>query len=305
MKDKIIVILGFDMETDIGSWTPYYRGVLEGTPKILQLLSRKKVKATFFFTGETAEKYPEIVRNVAEEGNEVGCHSLFHETVGDELFPIPGVKPLLPEEVPFRLKKATEIVENALGDKVVSFRAPRLWGSTIMIRSLEDLGYKVDASYPLYFYGERLTPYYPSRDDWTKEGDMKILEIPNFADMSIKSEDQYGRDRDQWPKFRTEGAEKLMIHVRNHVKYVMERGLPVVLCFYFHPWEFIKIPKGPIRVSPEGSVLPDEYLIKNCGDYALAQLERLIDYLKSMDAIFMEARELADNWDSIKSKLKK
>ena len=305
MKDKIIVILGFDMETDIGSWTPYYRGVLEGTPKILQLLSRKKVKATFFFTGETAEKYPEIVRNVAEEGHEVGCHSLFHETVGDELFPIPGVKPLLPEEVPFRLKKATEIVENALGDKVVSFRAPRLWGSTIMIRSLEDLGYKVDASYPLYFYGERLTPYHPSRDDWTKEGDMKILEIPNFADMSIKSEDQYGRDRDQWPKFRTEGAEKLMIHVRNHVKYVMERGLPVVLCFYFHPWEFIKIPKGPIRVSPEGSVLPDEYLIKNCGDYALAQLERLINYLKSMDAIFMEARELADNWGSIKSKLKK
>jgi len=305
MNSRIIVVFGFDMETDIGSWTPYYRGVSEGTPKILELLSRKRIKATFFFTGEAAEKHPSIVRRVVEEGHEVGCHSLYHETVGDELFPIPGVKPLLPEEVPFRLKKATEIVEKALGDKVVSFRAPRLWGSTVMVLSLEDLGYKADVSYPLYFYGERLTPYHPSRDDWTKEGDMKILEIPNFADMSIESRDKYGRDRDQWPKFRTEGAEKLMIHVRSHVKYVGDKALPAVLCFYFHPWEFVEMPKGPIRVSPEGSVLPDEYLIKNCGGYALTQLEKLIDCLKSMGAVFMEARELAEEWDSIKSDLRK
>jgi peptidoglycan/xylan/chitin deacetylase (PgdA/CDA1 family) len=305
MGSRIIVVFGFDMETDIGSWTPYYKGVLEGTPKILDLLSRERIKATFFFTGEAAEKHPNIVRRVAEEGHEVGCHSLYHETVGDELFPIPGVKPLLPEEVPFRLKKATEVVEKALGDKVVSFRAPRLWGSTVMVRSLEDLGYKADVSYPLYFYGERLTPYHPSRDDWTKEGDMEILEIPNFADMSIESRDEYGRDRNQWPKFRTEGVEKLMIHVRNHVKYVRDRGLPVVLCFYFHPWEFVEMPKGPIKVSPEGSVLPEEYLIKNCGDYALTQLEKLIDCLKSMEAVFMEARELAEKWDSIKSNLRR
>ncbi|MEM1569630.1 MAG: hypothetical protein QXM89_03245 [Candidatus Bathyarchaeia archaeon] len=163
-----------------------------------------------------------------------------------------------------------------------------------MIRSLENLGYKADASYPLYFYGEQLIPYHPSKDDWTKEGNMKILEIPNFADMTVESKDQYGRDRDQWPKFRTESAEKLMIHIRNHINYVKNKGLPVVLCFYFHPWEFVEIPKGPIRVSPKGSVLPDEYTIKNCGDYVLAQLEKLIDYLKSMGVVFMEARELAE-----------
>jgi len=305
MNAKTIVVLGFDMETDIGSWTPYYKGLLRGTPKILDLLSRKKIKATFFFVAEAAEKYPDIVKSVAEEGHEIGCHSLFHETVGDELFPIPGVKPLLPEEVPIRLRKATEIIERILKEKVVSFRAPRLWGSTLMVQTLENLGYKADASYPLYFYGERLVPYHPDKNDWTKEGDMKILEIPNFADITIKSKDPYGRDRDQWPKFRTEGAEKIITHVRNFVEYVSSKRLPAVLCFYFHPWEFVEMPKGPIRVSPEGSVLPEEYLIKNCGEYALTQFEKLVDYLSSMGAVFMTAQELAEKWDSIKLSLVK
>jgi peptidoglycan/xylan/chitin deacetylase (PgdA/CDA1 family) len=299
MKDKIIAVLGFDMETDIGSWTPYYKGLVEGTPKLLNLLSKENIKATFFFVGEAAKKYPNIVKEIAERGHEVGCHSLFHETVGDELFPIPGVKPLLPEEVPLRLKKATEWVSEVLGDKIFSFRAPRLWGSTIMIRTLETLGYKADLSYPLYYYGKQLVPYHPSSYDWTTKGDMKILEIPNFADVTIKSKDKYGRDRDQWPVFRTEGAKKLITHIKNYIDYVKSKGLPVVLCFYFHPWEFVKMPKGLIRTSPEGCVLPDKYIVKNCGNYALLQLEKVIKYLKSIGTTFMEARELADVWDTL------
>jgi len=297
MRQEISVILGFDMETDIGSWTPYYTGLLKGTPKILNLLSEKDIKATFFFTGEAAKKYPGVVREVARENHEVGCHSLFHETVGDELFSVPGTNPLLPEEVPLRLKKATEWVEEALEGKVVSFRAPRLWGSTIMVSTLESLGYKADASYPLYYYGEQLAPYHPSRDDWTKEGNLKILEIPVFADLTIESEDEHGRDRDQWPVFRTEGARELMKHIINHLRYLRDSGLRAVLCFYFHPWEFTEMPKGPIYVSLEGSVLPKAYLIRNCGDYALQQLEKTIDDLKSMGAIFLKAIELAKKWD--------
>src|SRR5690606_13452099 len=101
------------------------------------------------------------------------CHSLLHETVGDPLFPIPLETSLLPEEVPFRIKMATEWVAEVLGHSPVSFRSPRLWGSTAVINALEDLNYVADASYPMYFYKERLTPYYPDKNDWTKEGDMK------------------------------------------------------------------------------------------------------------------------------------
>jgi len=294
--EEIMVVFGFDMETDIGSWTPYYKGLVNGTPGILNLLSRKNIKSTFLFTGEAAKKYPNIVREVAERGHEVGCHSLYHETVGDELFPIPGTKPLLPEEVPFRLRKATEWIEEVLNDKVFSFRAPRLWGSTAVVNTLEKLGYKADVSYPLYYYGEQIVPYHPDKYEWTKKGNLKILEIPNFADMTMESKDEYGRDRDQWPLFRTKGTNELMNHIENYMSYARNRNRQVVLCFYFHPWEFVEMSKGPIHYG-EGAVLPDEYLVENCGEYALDQLGKLIDSLNSLKAVFMTAKNLAERWD--------
>lgn len=291
---EITVVFGFDMETDVGSWSPYYEGVQQGTPKLLDLLAQKDATATFFFTGDAASNFPEIVRAIDEAGHEVGCHSLYHETVGDPIFEIPGVKPLLPEEVPLRLQVATDWVAEALGRQPVSFRAPRLWGSTAMVNALEDLGYVADASYPLYHYEERLAPYHPSRDDWTQQGDLSILEIPNFADMSIASTDEYGRDRDQWPLFRTESAEALMAHIDGFIGYVREREEPVVLCFYFHPWEFVEMPTE--MHYGEGTVVPDYFLVENCGEYALEQLGALMDLLSTRGAAYMTAQGLAESW---------
>lgn len=286
------VVFGFDMETDIGSWTPFYDGLIHGTPRILALLARHAIPATFFFTGDAARQHPRIVRQVDRAGHEVGCHTLYHETIGDELFPIPGLKPLLPEECYHRIKTATRLVRRALGKKIASFRAPRLWGSTSMVNALEDLGYSADASYPLYYYAKRLVPYHPSRKDWTKEGALRIVEIPNFADMTIRSKDPYGRDRDQWPLFRTKGAEALMTHVDAMLRFYRRKKLPAVLCFYFHPWEFYAMPQGLIHFG-EGSVLPDPFIVKNCGKVALKELGRLVKELKSRGAEFLTARNLA------------
>ncbi len=288
----IKVVFGFDMETDIGSWTPYYEGLVHGTPRILDILDKHGAKSTFFFTGESAQIHPEIVRLVDRAGHEVGAHSLYHETVGDELFPIPGVKPILPEEAPFRIKVATQVVEDALGRKVKSFRAPRLWGSTAMLNALEDLGYVADASYPMYFYRDRLVPYHPSCDDWTKEGQMKIVEIPNFANMTIESNDEYGRDRDQWPLFRTAGADALMVHVDNMIEFYREKNLPAVFCFYLHPWEFHPMQQGLIHYG-EGSVLPDPFIVENCGDVAAREMDKLMSMLSERGATYTTAESIA------------
>lgn len=295
--DTPIVVFGFDMETDVGSWSPYYEGLKHGTPRILSALDDAAVSATFFFTGEAAQKFPEAVGTVAESGYEVGCHSLYHETVGDPLFPIPGIQPLLPEEVPLRLQRATEIVEEALGEQPVSFRCPRLWGSTAVVNALEYLGYVADASYPLYFYEDQPAPYHPSAHDWTQPGDLSLLEIPNFADMGMESSDQYGRDRDQWPLFRTESANALMEHIDSFIEYAQDVGVPAVLCFYMHPWEFHQMPDK--YHYGEGTVVPDPFLIKNCGEYALEQLVELIRLLQARGAAFMTARDLAAQWDDI------
>jgi peptidoglycan-N-acetylglucosamine deacetylase len=58
-------------------------GPLVGVPRILALLDRHQVKATFFIPGYSAHRYPDVVRAVAEAGHEIAHHSYFHEnTIG-------------------------------------------------------------------------------------------------------------------------------------------------------------------------------------------------------------------------------
>jgi len=291
-KASCTVVFGFDMETDIGSWTPFYNGLVKGTPRILDVLNKHSIDATFFFVADAVRQHPEILKMVDKAGYEVGCHTLYHETLGDELIPIPGLRPVLPEECFHRIEVATKIIEQSVGKKVVSFRAPRLWGSTAMVNALEDLGYVADATYPMFFYKDRLVPYHPSREDWTKTGDMKIVEIPNFADMVMASAISDGRDRDQWPLFRTEGAEKLMSHIDKMLAFYEEKKLPAVLCFYLHPWEFYEMPQGPIHFG-EGAVIPDPFIIKNCGEKAVSELSKLIGMLKERNANFIRTSDTA------------
>ncbi|MCF0062253.1 polysaccharide deacetylase family protein [Dyadobacter chenwenxiniae] len=50
----------------------------ETTPRILDMLREKNVKATFFVIGKRAEKHPELLLRIDEEGHIVGNHSYSH-----------------------------------------------------------------------------------------------------------------------------------------------------------------------------------------------------------------------------------
>ncbi|MGM0651815.1 MAG: polysaccharide deacetylase family protein [Bacillota bacterium] len=51
------------------------------TPEILKVLSEKGVSATFFLVGKHVEQYPEIAKQIVEEGHEVGNHTYGHITI--------------------------------------------------------------------------------------------------------------------------------------------------------------------------------------------------------------------------------
>jgi peptidoglycan/xylan/chitin deacetylase (PgdA/CDA1 family) len=287
------VLLGFDMETDVGSWTPFHEGLRHATPRVLDIFQKHEATGTFYFVGISAKSVPESVNLVKDAGHEIGAHSLYHETVGDSIFPIPGIYPLLPTEVKTRLELNTRWIEEVCGVRPVSFRAPRLFGSTPMCNALEDLGYSSDASYPMYFYKHQTAPYHPSATDWTERGNLRLVEIPNFANLSISSTDEYGRDRDQWPKFRTESAEALLTHIDQFLASLETDGVRrKVLSFYFHPWEFWPMPEGLIHFG-EGAVCPDPFITKNCGDYALEQFDILLSGLAKRGATFQTAAQIA------------
>ena len=48
------------------------------TPKLLDGLAERGVRASFFLTGENAEKYPELVERMQEEGHLIGNHTYSH-----------------------------------------------------------------------------------------------------------------------------------------------------------------------------------------------------------------------------------
>ena len=48
-------------------------------PKILRILARQDVRATFFVPGFTAECHPDVVRAIVDAGHEIGHHGYLHE----------------------------------------------------------------------------------------------------------------------------------------------------------------------------------------------------------------------------------
>jgi hypothetical protein len=62
--------------------------------------------------------------------------------------------------------------------------------------------------------------------------------------------------------------------VDGFIEYVSDRGARPVLCFYFHPWEFHKMPQGAIDYG-EASVTPLPFITQNCGETACQHFEHL------------------------------
>jgi peptidoglycan/xylan/chitin deacetylase (PgdA/CDA1 family) len=85
------------------------------TPKLLDLLREKGVKATFFVVGKRADQYPEIVRRAWEEGHLIANHTWSHRL----LFCF-----LMPARLRTEIERGTESVRRICGFRPRSFRSP-------------------------------------------------------------------------------------------------------------------------------------------------------------------------------------
>jgi hypothetical protein len=157
-----------------------------------------------------------------------------------------------------------------------------------MINVLEDLGYKTDSSIPSYFYGRDFLPYRPSREDWTKEGDSKVLEVPVFYNTAA-GEGGSNRQRDQWPMLRLKGAEWFSNLSRKMLKKVKDHAGDSVVCVYLHPWEFVEMSRR--MITTEVSLTFKPLLNKNCGSFTVDALDSFIGNMKEDDVEFVTMAE--------------
>ena len=86
------------------------------TPKILDILKQKNVRASFFIIGENAQANPDLVRRILAEGHDIGNHTYTHPNLGD-----------LPDSlVSLEINANQRLFEALTGRSMRLFRAPFL-----------------------------------------------------------------------------------------------------------------------------------------------------------------------------------
>jgi len=112
-------------------------GPLAGVPRLLNLLERNGICATFFVPGYTAERYPQVVKDIVLAGHEIGHHGYMHES-------LEGASE--GQEAAY-LDKGLQVLEDIAGMRPVGYRAP-MWEPTYSTaRLLEERGFLYDSTF--------------------------------------------------------------------------------------------------------------------------------------------------------------
>lgn len=86
----------------------------EFTPRLLDTLKERNIKATFFLVGRSAAAHPQVVKRMVEEGHEVANHTWAH----------PLLTGYSTEGVSSQLKRAHDAIEKAGGVAPILYRPP-------------------------------------------------------------------------------------------------------------------------------------------------------------------------------------
>lgn len=167
------------------------------TPRLLDLLKRKGIKATFFVLGSKAERYPEIIKRMHEEGHLIGIHNYKHH---------PNWL-MSPRRIRSRhVIRTADIIERITNERPVFYRPP--WG----MLNLGDLfGLRKDF---------RIVLWSVMGHDWVKDPGLEPLKErilnqlePGAIILLHDSGDTMGAERDA-PELMLESLEGILDDAR-------------------------------------------------------------------------------------------
>ena len=275
----------------------------QGMPALLEAYQKYNIKATFYFTGYIAQKFPEVVRMILPYGHEVACHGLVHDA--DKAFDV-----LSYEDQVDHLKQAKDILETICNQEVISFRAPALRVNSDTPKALQETGFKIDSSVApqridmflsfgsmkkMKWLSAPRKPYFTKVDDLSKKGNGGIFEIPVSS-------------------FLLPYVGTLMRISPTLVKLVramlnFESSLfnhPLV--FLIHPNEVINEDINMVKINRRaksyiayllGDKLRYKLKLKNLGERALPLLDNQLNYLSKSSFLFVTSKEYFNKFSSI------
>jgi polysaccharide deacetylase family protein (PEP-CTERM system associated) len=235
-----------------GQWYRFEPRLEQNTLRVLDLLDRFKIKATFFVVGWLAEEFGELIKAVADRGHEIASQGYFNRSI----------RQMSRHEFQEDILRAREVLEKVSQTKVLGYRVAHelflpsdLWALEVLAQQ----GYVYDSSVSLLF---RRYAHEPWRRfvHKVKFGEKQLWEFP------LSSVNLFGWD------LPIAGGN----YFRQFPHALMKRGVeywhrkysaPYVM--YFHVWE----------INPELPRVNTDSLISRIRHYRnLDKMERMLEY---------------------------
>lgn len=89
-------------------------GARTGIARLLRVLDRRRIRATFFIPGYSAERWPAICRAIRDAGHEIAHHGYLHE----------GAHGATPADEEARIVRGLAALDETLGVRPIGYRAP-------------------------------------------------------------------------------------------------------------------------------------------------------------------------------------
>ena len=214
-------VSAFDGVVSRAAWGGFESRVSRNTDRLLEIFDRAGIQATFFVLGWVADRFPSLVRQIADLGHEVASHGFNHQLL----------YLLTPQQFRDDIRAAKRAIEDAAGAPVSGYRAPSysviessLWAIDVLIEE----GYVYDASiFPIHHdrYGMPDSPRHPHV---LERPGGSVLELPGSTvrvgsvNLPIGGGGYFRQLPYAWTKWGIERVNRI------------ERQ-PVI--FYVHPWE--------------------------------------------------------------------
>ncbi|MFC3094607.1 DUF3473 domain-containing protein [Alteromonas sediminis] len=211
-------VSAFDNVLSQKDWDASELRVDRNTHKLLDLFAEHEVKSTFFTLAWVAQKCPDVIRRIVDEGHELASHGLAHQRINT----------MNKQQVKEDIFTSKAILEDIGGVQIVGYRAPSFsingsneWAYDILV----DAGFTYSSStYPIEhdLYG---VPDWPRFKYTRPEG---IIEIP--IPTIVKQSKNIGIGGGGYFRLYPYWLSKRRIDT-----FMRTESEPY--SFYFHPWE--------------------------------------------------------------------
>jgi polysaccharide deacetylase family protein (PEP-CTERM system associated) len=228
MKNAITIDLedyyqvsAFSGDIDIDQWDGFSSRIECNTNRLLSIFDDLGARATFFTLGWVAKKYPKLVKEIADLGHEIACHSNHHRSV----------YAMHADQFRIDTSQAKRLLEDVTGTQVFGYRAPSfsitrnsLWAFEV----LAELGFSYDSSiFPIKHpsYGWPRAPRFPFTIK-TASGSITEFPMPTLQIWGARAPIGGGAYFRLLPYWYTRWGIRHINTSEDHAA-----------CIYLHPWE--------------------------------------------------------------------